>query len=94
MSHVGKSVLYRTHPDHHTKTIVGQEPDPENEGKERPVTVDGSVHHPRLQEFAGLVTQSHDDGTHHLVIFPPNRPPVYVDHVKEGTEDGCFSLSA
>lgn len=69
MSHV---VRYRVHEGHKTETKKGEE------------TLQGSLHHPELDEFTGLVTRSRPDGTHDIVIFPPNRAPVHVDNVTEG----------
>lgn len=72
MSHV---VRYRVHEGHEGETL--------KDGK----TLKGSIHHPELTEFTGLVTRSHGDGTHDIVIFPPNRAPVHVNGVGEGAPD-------
>ena len=80
MSHVGKPVLYRPLEAHHTTTLRGDE------------EFEGSLHHPEMREFAGQVTRSHDDGSHDLVIFPPNRNPVHIDRAHEGIGHGTFSL--
>lgn len=60
-----------------------------------PTTLIGSIHHPELQEFAGLTTRVHADGRADLIVFPPGRPPVHVENVREddeaeGTEVGTF----
>lgn len=68
-------VRYRVPEEHHTTTVKGEE------------EIAGSVHHESLREFTGLVTRSHDDGTHDLVVFPPNRSPIHVDRVPEAHFD-------
>lgn len=78
MSH---TVRYRVPEVHETETTVGDEP-----------TKKGSIHHREMTEFVGLVTRSHDDGTHDIVIFPPDKPPVHVHKVAEGHGPGTFSL--
>lgn len=92
MSHIGRPVVYRALEAHHTETVLRHEPHPENPGEMVPVKAQGSVHHPEAKEFAGQVTRSHDDGSHDLIIFPPNRPPVHVDHAAEGDGWGSFSF--
>lgn len=81
---LGHPVIYRAHEDHHVTT---RRTDGEGDDA-REVEVHGSVHHPELREFAGLVTRVHADGRKFdVVIFPPNREPRHVDGVAEGTND-------
>lgn len=94
MSHIGRPVVYRALEGHHTTTITGKAPHPEKPGEMVDVTVAGSVHHPEAKEFAGQVTRSHHDGSHDLIIFPPNRPPVHVDRAQEGEGWGSFTFVA
>lgn len=79
------AVRYRVPEIHHNETLKGKD------DKGEDIVVHGSVHHPEMREFAGLVTRSHDDDTHDLVIFPPDRPPVHVHGVREGVGHGTFS---
>lgn len=72
-------VRYRVPDNHLTETKRGDE------------TVHGSVHHPELAEFGGVITRAHGDGTFDLVIFPPHRMPVHVDRVRPGDAPGQFS---
>ena len=65
-------VRYRVHDGHLTETLRNGE------------TVKGSVHHPEMAEFAGLITRDNGDGSFGLVIFPPNRAPVHIDAATEG----------
>jgi hypothetical protein len=51
-------------------------------------TIRGSVHHAEIAEFTGIVTRSHHDGTHDIVIFPPGRTMVHLDRVKVGDGPG------
>lgn len=74
-------IRYRVPEVHHAETTV--------EGK----TLTGSIHHREMREFTGLVTRSHDDGSHDIVIFPPDRPPVHIARVKEGGDDEAGTLS-
>lgn len=56
----------------------------------------GSVFHDSLAEFSGLVTRSHPDGTHDIVIFPPDKAPAHVERVAEGAkgdEPGTLSFA-
>lgn len=80
--YLGHPVRYLAHADHRTETVRGEE------------TLKGSTHHPEAVEFAGQVTRSHPDGTHDLVIFPPNKNPEHVDHAHEGDGPGQFRLHA
>lgn len=53
--------------------------------------VDGSHFHAEMTQFAGVIARVYPDGiTACLVIFPPKRPPVTVDHVSEGVGPGQF----
>ena len=63
-------IRYRAPAHHITETVIGEK------------TVQGSVHHPELAEFAGIVTREHKDGHADLVIFPPGRAPVHVERAK------------
>lgn len=91
MSRLGAHIVYFAHAAHHTFYHVpplkpGEEP------TEKHVKVEGSIHHPDLREFAGLVTREHPDGTRDLVIFPPGKNPTHVEAVPEGSEPGTFHL--
>lgn len=55
---------------------------------------DGSVFHPHVRSFAGIVTRTHDDGVCDLTIFPPGRAPAAVEAVTEGAEAGQFTVRA
>jgi hypothetical protein len=77
MSLLGSHVVFRPGEDHHntTKTkhpVTGKE-----------IEHQGSVYHPELREFAGLVTRGYEDGTCDLIVFPPNRQPVHVERVPD-----------
>ena len=72
-------VRYRAAEAHLTKTVRGQD------------LLEGSIHHPELAEFTGIVTQEHEDGTADLVIFPPGRPPAHVAGAQSGDGPGTFS---
>lgn len=72
-------IRYRVAAAHQTETV--------RDG----VTHAGSIHHPEQSEFAGLVTRSHDDGSHDIVIFPPDKPLVHVHRVQPGEGPGTFS---
>ena len=74
--------LYRVPDNHRTVTLRG--------GHE----LLGSVHHPELAVFTGLVTQRHEDGSADLIIFPPKRNPVHVENVREGAGPGTFTALA
>lgn len=96
MSHV---VRYRVLDEHKAQTVIGTETVEEKDKEtgetrqvERDKTVDGSIHHRDLTEFTGLITRSHPDGSHDIVIFPPNRPTVSIDRVTEGDGPGQFQI--
>jgi hypothetical protein len=78
MPTLGHPIVYTVPEMHQTKTVKGE------------TVLEGSVHHPQLQVFSGLVTRVHDDNSADLVIFPPNRPPVSVDRAVEGEGIGTF----
>jgi hypothetical protein len=71
---------------HQTTTVKTDGP---NKG-----TLLGSVFHPEMRTFAGVVGRVHDDGSCDLLIFPPNHTPVWVDGAKLGDVDepGTFAL--
>ena len=69
-------VSYETPENHHAKTLRGD------------VTLHGSIHHPEMTAFTGLVTRVNDDGSYDLLIFPPARSPVHVAGVPYGTGPG------
>lgn len=73
------SVIYRVPAAHYAKTLRG--------GAE----LIGSVLHPEMTEFAGLVTRRYEDGTADLIIFPPKRTPQHVERVPEGEGPGSFT---
>ena len=77
---VGFPVIYRVIDAHLTET--------ERFG----VMQSGSVHHPELSEFAGVVTRQRDDGTFDITIFPPNRPSKTMEHVTWANGPGGFRL--
>ena len=52
----------------------------------------GSVHHPELSQFAGVVTRQHDDGTFDVTIFPPHRPSRTMERVTWAPGPGGFQL--
>lgn len=83
---LGQAVVYRAHAEHKTETVKK-----DANGKE--ITLQGSLHHPEMEEFAGLVGRVHADGSADLIIFPPNRPAVWVDAVKQGEGDHEFSAA-
>lgn len=56
--------------------------------------LEGSVHHAELTEFTGLVTRSHADGGHDIVIFPPDKPPIHLHNVREGQGPGTLTFVA
>lgn len=78
MSH---TVRYRVPEEHYRETLDG--------GVEKT----GSIHHRDHREFTGLVTHSHDDGSHDIVIFPPDKPPVHVHQVTEGDGPGTVTIT-
>lgn len=82
MFKVGMPIVYRAHQTLKTETA----PHPENPGEtiETQVPDGGSVHHPELDRFAGLITRTYDDKTADLVFFPPNREPKHADKVPFG----------
>jgi hypothetical protein len=80
MSHLGQHVVYRVKDEHRSETVKGSE------------TLQGSVHHPEAAEFAGIVTRSHEDGSHDLAIFPPDRPVKHIARVTEGDGADQFEL--
>lgn len=81
MRPVGTPVVYRV-AEHQHATTLKRAGEPE---------LQGSVYHSEMTEFAGLVGRAHPDGkTCDVVIFPPNRAPVWINGVKEGDESGCF----
>ncbi len=69
MAALGDCVRYNVPEIHHTKTVRGEK------------EIEGSVHHPGLRAFAGIVGAVNEDGTHSIMIFPPNHAPVWVDSV-------------
>ena len=54
-------------------------------------TLEGSVFHPSLRSFAGIIGEVQADGTYGLIIFPPQKPPVWVDGAKYGAGPGGFT---
>jgi hypothetical protein len=78
MSHV---VRYRVPASHHAETVRGEQ------------TLRGSIYHHERTEFTGLVTHSHEDGTHDIVIFPPDKAPQHVERVAAGEGDGTLSFT-
>lgn len=56
------------------------------------VEIQGSVFHPEVTQFAGLVTRVRDDGAADLIIFPPGRDPRAVEGVEEGDGPGRFQM--
>ncbi len=79
MPHLGAAVVYRVHDEHKTKTLKGE------------ATLHGSVHHPELTEFAGIVGRVHDDGSCDILLLIPNREPKWVDRVHAGDGDHQFT---
>lgn len=72
-------VRYRVSESQLTTTIKGDE------------TLVGSVHHPELVEFTGLVVREHENGRADLVIFPPNGTLRHVNDAAEGDGPGSFT---
>lgn len=81
-------IRYRVPQGHRTETVKGQD------DKGRDIVLRGSVHHAETDEFTGLITRSHGDGTFDIVIFPPDKPPVHVHGVKQGTAPGTLTILA
>ena len=79
MANLGDHVIYQTDPVHHTKTVKHPMGDP----AAPVVELEGSVHHPEMREFAGIVGRVNDDGTHDLLIHVPNQPSRWVNGCKE-----------
>lgn len=87
-------IRYRVLPEHVNTTIKGQDA----EGKD--IVLHGSVHHPELTEFTGLITRSTEPApdakdakpTYDIVIFPPGLPLRHVNGVEEGPEPGQLQL--
>jgi hypothetical protein len=53
---------------------------------------EGSVHHPAYREFGGVITATHSNGRHDIVIFPPGREIKHLNDVEEG--EGAGQLEA
>jgi hypothetical protein len=53
-------------------------------------TVYGSHYHAELTQFAGQVSRVYPDDSACVVIFPPGRLPITIDHVIEGEGPGHF----
>ncbi|HEY2068265.1 MAG TPA: hypothetical protein VGG48_01825 [Rhizomicrobium sp.] len=90
MARLGSHVIYHTHDEHRTVTTKKQL-------GEEAVELQGSIHHPELTDFAGLVTRLSAGPSagkkkpaqlHDIVIFPPGRAPTHVEGVSEGREAG------
>jgi hypothetical protein len=73
MPALGDRVIYTVPPAHQAKTVetVG--------GKS--VTLEGSIYHKTQDVFTGIIGGLNPDGTASVLIFPPNRSPVWVDAV-------------
>lgn len=107
---LGTHVIYHAHADHKAKTVrkIGEktvEVEVEAGGKKTKVkkTIDdtvelvGSIHHPEMQVFAGLITRARgrdEKGVHKfdLIIFPPGRAPKHIDDVAQGAGDHQFEI--
>lgn len=75
---LGSAVTY-TVPDHHqTKTVRAEQE-----------TI-GSVHHPEMLAFAGIIGRIREEGDADVLIFPPGRDPKWVLGVEQGEEPGQF----
>ena len=90
MPYLGSHVVYHCAESHKTKTVKA-------EHGSKPVELDGSIHHPELTDFAGLVTREHDTAkgeaeTFDIVIFPPGRAPSHIEGVVEGDEPGEIEI--
>lgn len=53
----------------------------------------GSIHHPELTDFVGLVTRLHADGSADLAVFVPHRGTLWFENIKPGRGPHEFSLS-
>ena len=80
MAKLGDRVLYAVHDGHKTETVKGDK------------KLAGSVHHPELTEFAGLVGRLHADGSCDIAILVPNGELKWVDGVTEGTGAHQFTV--
>lgn len=96
MSRLGQPVTFRVGEKQQVKTIKGERQvlDAAGEwtGKMEPNEVSGSPFHPEMEEFAGLVTREHPDGTCDLAIFAPARGVLHITGISEGGEPGTFTL--
>jgi hypothetical protein len=75
---IGDRVRYTVLDAHKTTTKKGDQ------------ELKGSVHHPALTEFAGIVGAVNEDGTCALQLFVPNKPPTWIDDAMEGAGAGQF----
>lgn len=76
---LGLPVLFQASEVHRTKTVRGGE------------TLEGSVFHPELVHFAGIIGRIHDDGTADIALIIPNHSDLrWVANVPEGDGPGCF----
>lgn len=85
MSKLGHAVVYTVLAAHVVETFL------EKIGDEVR-SIFGSVHHPEMTAFAGVVGRVNDDGTSDIVIFVPNKDVRWVSAVPEGTGPGTFAL--
>jgi hypothetical protein len=98
---VGAPVTYRVADENRTTTRRGDKRDEtgkpvlDEHGKPVPHVVEGSIHHPEIDEFAGQVVRSYDDDTHDLAIHAPNRAQaITVSRVKCGDGANSFTVHA
>lgn len=85
---LGQAMVYRAHAEHRHKVT-----EKDVDGAETTKLTGGSIHHDAMDEFAGIVGRVHADGSADLLIFPPNRAPVWVDGVKPGDGDHEFTAA-
>lgn len=82
MSKLGHPVVYTAHEGHHVTET-------------HPVTgaiIEGSLHHPHLRQFAGLIGRIHQDGRCDIFVFVPNKPGFWADAIEPGFGPNQFHL--